>query len=165
MRITADMARSWEPCAEWDTDRLAEAYGEDGLTPLEVAETNERTDDRLWVLVREDVLGAEGLREVFDTALAWTLERIPREVAVPEGLVEADIKDVPAAAEDARCVLWAVLWAREGRHAAALNALARAYAFAETRGLDPESAEWKQAREQARAEQLAIVVQHLQAEG
>jgi len=57
MKITVELVQSWEPCEDYPEERLRELLG-DGLAPLEVAEVDIPVDDRIWALLRREVLGA-----------------------------------------------------------------------------------------------------------
>ena len=60
MKITRKQLRLWGAC--YNDERIAELVPEDGLTPLEVAALDIPVNDRLWVLLREDVIPAPALR-------------------------------------------------------------------------------------------------------
>jgi len=63
MGLTADLIYSWNPCGRYPLSRLREICGVNGLTPLEVCDlTGVSAEDKLWTLLREDVLSRKTLR-------------------------------------------------------------------------------------------------------
>jgi len=62
-RITIDNILSWHPCKEYQTRELLleVTNNRESLTPLEVSHLDISTDDRLWVLLRPEVLGRRDL--------------------------------------------------------------------------------------------------------
>ena len=73
MKITVELVQSWEPCEDYPEERLRELLG-DGLAPLEVAEVDIPVDDRIWALLRREVLGA-GLDRVLDAIVERAIRR------------------------------------------------------------------------------------------
>ncbi|MGD8453631.1 MAG: hypothetical protein PVJ57_17595 [Phycisphaerae bacterium] len=53
--ITAELVLSWRPCSQFPRERVRELFG-DGLTPLEVCGLEVPSRDRLWVLLRDEIV-------------------------------------------------------------------------------------------------------------
>jgi hypothetical protein len=66
MRITADQIISWRPCPRYPDDRVHQLGPAIGLTPLEIAALDIPHADRVWVLLRPEVLGEHGLQVALD---------------------------------------------------------------------------------------------------
>ena len=105
MKITREQLRRWGAC--YTDKKIAELVPEDGLTPLEVAALDIPKKDRMWVLLREDVIPARALRLLAcgwaeDACLrtGWNDERslnaiaVARRFAVGEA-TEAEDDDLP----------------------------------------------------------------------
>lgn len=61
MRITRELLMGWRAC--YTDGRIAEIVPKAGLTPLEVCDfSGVSTQDRMWVLLREEVLSTKVLR-------------------------------------------------------------------------------------------------------
>ena len=60
MKITREKLRLWGAC--YDDEQIAALVPEDGLTPLEIAALEIPAEDRMWVLLREDVIPARAMR-------------------------------------------------------------------------------------------------------
>ena len=131
--------------SDLNDERIAELVPEDGLTPLEVAALDIPAEDRLWVLLREEVIPARELRllacdwaEAACCDACWNDERslnaiaVARRFAVGEvsaaELAEAESRSVSAASASAARSAWS-LAASAAWSAAALPA-ARAAARA-----------------------------------
>ena len=87
MKITREQLRQWGAC--YNDERIAELVPEAGLTPLEVAALDIPVNDRLWVLLREDIIPARELRllacdwaEKACRAAGWNDERSLNAIAV-----------------------------------------------------------------------------------
>jgi hypothetical protein len=63
MKITADMIIEWEPCESYTPEMIREGIG-DGKTPLEICDLNIPAGDKLWVLLREEIIPAKDLHEL-----------------------------------------------------------------------------------------------------
>ena len=61
-KITIDQVFEWEPCDDYTEDRMAELAPEGFLTPIEVLNLPIPPEDRLWVLLRKEILGERALR-------------------------------------------------------------------------------------------------------
>ena len=62
-RLTADLVWSWHPCSLYSRARIDGIYGVHGLTPLRVCDLPDiSAKDKLWTLLREEVLPAATLR-------------------------------------------------------------------------------------------------------
>jgi len=55
MIITTEQIMSWRPCGRYDESIVSGLIG-DGKTPLEIAELEITIEDRLWVLLRQDII-------------------------------------------------------------------------------------------------------------
>ena len=87
MKITRELLRQWDAC--YDDEKLASLVPEAGLTPLEVAALDIPEKDRMWVLLREDVIPARALRllacgwaEAACLKTGWNDERSLNAIAV-----------------------------------------------------------------------------------
>ena len=118
MKITRDLLRLWGAC--YDDARIDELVPEAGLTPLEIALDNVPVEDRLWVLLREELIPARDLRllacgwaEAACKAAGWNDERSLAAIAV--GWRHA----VGEATEDELAAAWTEAWlsARSARSA------------------------------------------------
>lgn len=61
-RITADEVLAWDPCSDYPEERLREMAPDPGLTIAQVAALPIPAVDRLWVLLRPDVIGEAAYR-------------------------------------------------------------------------------------------------------
>ena len=155
MKITREQLRRWGAC--YDDDRIAELVPEAGLTPLEVASLDIPAEDRLWVLLREDIVPACDLRllacgwaEAMCRKSGWNDERSLNAIAVGRRYAHGEATDdelaaaARSAAESAESwSAWAAAW--EAARSAAWSA---AWSAAEAEAAD-------------RSEQLADVVRVL----
>jgi uncharacterized protein YjbJ (UPF0337 family) len=72
MIITVELLRKWDAC--YPDERLRELVG-DGLTPVQVCDLPDvSVSDKLWVLLREDILSARTLRLL---ACTWAERVLP----------------------------------------------------------------------------------------
>ena len=55
MIITTEQIMSWRPCGRYDESIVSGLIG-DGKTPLEITELMIPAEDRLWVLLRQDII-------------------------------------------------------------------------------------------------------------
>ena len=63
--LTIDLVMSWNPCKEYTLERVEELFaGREALTPQEVAALDIPAKDKLWVLLRGEILPAEVLHEL-----------------------------------------------------------------------------------------------------
>lgn len=61
--VTVDDVMSWGPC--WDRDEVEDAAGgQTSLTPLEIADLKIKVSDRLWVLLRPEIIEEKHLHEL-----------------------------------------------------------------------------------------------------
>ena len=131
-RLTADLVWSWHPCPRYPRARIDAIYGVDGLTPLRVCDLSDvSAEDKLWTLLREEVLPAATLRLL---AYTWAEGRYAQGFATAEELT--------AARDAARDAAWAA--ARDAAWAAARTAAADAARAA------GRNAAWRAARGGAR---------------
>jgi hypothetical protein len=155
--ITRELLREWDAC--WDDDHIADVVPPDGLTPLQVCDLDSvSSDDRLWVLLREELIPARQLRLLAclwaERALALVQLPDPRSVeaiavARRYALGEATGRELAAARDAARDAAWAA-----ARDAARDAAMAAAWAAARAAA---RAAAWAAAWAAARAAQIADV--------
>ena len=124
--ITRKQLRLWGAC--YDDKRIASIVPEEGLMPLEIAALeNVPTEDRLWVLLREEVIPSRALRlSACDWAEAacrksgWADERSLAAIAVARRFAVGDATEAELAAahpaavkarEAARAASRAATWA------------------------------------------------------
>jgi len=146
-RLTADLVRSWQPCPRYPRARIDAIYGVDGLTPLQVCDLSDvSAEDKLWTLLREEVLPAATLRLL---AYTWAEGRYAQGFATAEELT--------AARDAARDAAWA---AARTAAADAARAAGRNAAWRAARGGARETAAttaWQAAEAAAWEAQLADV--------
>jgi len=134
--ISADDVISWQPCEEWTPERIRELFPEP-VSALDVCDLRRfrgaSIEDRLWVLLREEVLPARELRllacDCAERALRWERRagREPDErswsvVAVSRRYANGEASDEElAAAEAAAWAAWDArpTWAAEAAAEAA----------------------------------------------
>ena len=140
MKITRELLRRWGAC--YDDAKIAALVPEAGLTPLEVAALdNIPVEDRLWVLLREELVTARELRllacdwaEAACVNAGWNDPRslaaiaVARRFAVGEA-TEAELAEARSAAWEARSEAWSTsrsAWSPRGAAAEAAAAAAEA---------------------------------------
>jgi len=170
MKITREQLRRCGAC--YTDKKIATLVPEEGLTPLEVAALDIPVEDRMWVLLREDVMPARDLRllacdwaESACRKTGWNDERsiaaiaVGRRFAVGEA-TEAELAEARYAAWEARSAAWSDAgWPPRGA-AAEATAEASSSAWASASSWAAKAAEWA-ARSAARSEKLADVVRVL----
>jgi hypothetical protein len=121
MKITREQLRQWGAC--YNDAKIAALVPEDGLTPLELAALDIPVEDRLWVLLREEVIPARELRLLAcDWAAAaclrtgWNDARSLNAIAVARRFAcgdatEAELEEAAAEAWAAARAWWAPAWA------------------------------------------------------
>ena len=140
MKITVDQIMAWRPCSEYTRERVTELIGK-GKTPLQIAKLKISAQDRLWVLLREEIIPARELHLLacdFAQAVAH-LNPDPRVQAAIDAKrlwVDGKITDAQLAAAEAAwvaageaaCAAWEAVWAAAGEAAwtAGADAAARA---------------------------------------
>lgn len=55
MKITVEMLMQWDPCPNYTEEKIRDLGG-DGLTPLEICTLPIPVADRLWVLLRKEII-------------------------------------------------------------------------------------------------------------
>ena len=109
MKTTRKQLRLWGAC--YNDAEIAELVPEDGLTPLEVAALDIPAGDRLWALLREEVIPARELRllacdwaESACLKTGWNDERSLAAIAVARRFAcgDATAAELAAAAAAAR---------------------------------------------------------------
>lgn len=115
MKITRKQLRLWGAC--YNDERIAELVPEAGLTPLEVAALDIPAEDRLWVLLREDIIPARELRllacgwaEAVCLKTGWNDKRSLNAIAVARRFAcgDATAAELASAAAEARSAAIAV---------------------------------------------------------
>ena len=98
MVITRELLRAWGAC--YSDERIAELVPESGLTPLEVCDLPIPSEDRLWTLLRPEVLGSAfsvALADIVQRALDRAVITDPRSRDVVVALREGRAPDLAAA--------------------------------------------------------------------
>jgi len=164
MRITADQIISWCPCNRYPDDRVRQLGPVMGLTPLEIAALDIPHADRVWVLLRPEVLGEQGLLVALDRIAVRTVTNHALHCRVPvvegwaqrwlDGTDRTEAAAKTAARAEARSA-WAAAWAARAADAAeARSAWAAAAAEWATRWV-AEAADAKTAARTAGAAEAA----------
>lgn len=117
MKITRSMIRDWDAC--YTDERIAELVPREGLTPLQVLDLKIPASDRLWTVLREEVLPETTLRlwacdwaeealRVMDVANAqlWACVETSRRYARGETTQEA-LEEANNSAWSISCVVFA----------------------------------------------------------
>lgn len=164
MKITRKQLRQWNAC--YTNARIAALVPEGGLTPLEVAELDIPATDRLWVLLREEIIPSRVLRllacdwaEAACAAAGWNDRRSLEAIAVARRFAcgEATEAELAAAWSDAA-------EARSARPAQMSSARSAARLSAAAAWSEAGAAAWSAATAwsvRSAAEQLADVVRVL----
>jgi len=131
MLITADQIISWRPCPRYPDDRVHQLGPAIGLTPLEIAALDIPHADRVWLLLRPEVLGEHGLQVALDRIAVRAVTNHALHCGVPAVERWAQrwldgIDRTEAAATAAEEVAWAAAWAAREAWAAAWVAWAAA---------------------------------------
>ena len=176
MKITRELLRRW--CAGYDDERVAALVPEAGLTPLEFSELEIPVEDRMWVLLREEVIPARELRllacgwaEGACRAAGWNDERSLNAIAVARRFsvgeaTEAELSAAEDAAWKARSAAWSAAksaWSPRGAAAESAAAASGADRAAAAAWWSVAGAAWSEADAEvaAWAERLADVVRML----
>ena len=178
MKITRELLRRWGAC--YDDEEIAALVPECGLTPLEIADLdNMPVEDRLWVLLREELVTEMELRllacdwaESACRKAGWNDARslnaiaVARRHAIGEA-TETELAEAAKGAWEARSWAWSSstsAWSPRGAAAEASVSAAWSEA-AKTAEWAVMSAAWWSAEgdaaEATRSEQLADVVRVL----
>jgi hypothetical protein len=129
VKITREQLRRWGAC--YEDERIAALVPEAGLTPLEVANLYIPAEDRLWVLLRKDIIPARELRllvcdwaEAACRAAGWNDARSLEAIAVARRFALGEASEAELA--EARSAAWSAAWAWSAAAArsAALSAAA-----------------------------------------
>ncbi len=178
--ITRERLRAWDAC--YSDEKIAELVPVEGLSPLAVCDLQTVTAaDRLWVLLREEIIPARELRllacDWADQALAYAGSADPRcvaAIAVSRRYADGEAtREELAAARVTAYAPWAARTAANhtasaatrmvtvpaANHAASAAADVTAWAAADA-AADPETAAW-QAAFAAEREQLLTDVRRI----
>ena len=173
MIITTEQIMSWSPCDRYNESIVSDLIG-DGKTPIEITELEISVEDRLWVLLRPEIIPEMDLHSIAcDFAQAVShLNQDPRVQAAIDAKrkwIAGKISDKEL--EAARAAAWAATWeaaagaaaawaAARSAAMAAAGAEARAAACAAALAAAGAAAAWaaaRAAREAAMKKQLNIV--------
>jgi hypothetical protein len=153
LKITVDMIMSWAPCDEYSRSRVQKlGSGREGLTPLEICDLDIPAEDRLWVLLRPEIIPETQLHILACHRAEQALlnerklghepdKRSWKAIEVKRAWIEGNASDEDLDA--ARAAAW------DAARAAARDA-ARAAAWAAARAAAGDAA-WDAARAAARA--------------
>ena len=84
MLITADQIIFWLPCPGYPNYRVHQLVPGPGLTPLEIAALLIPPEDRVWVLLRPEVLGEHGFQVALDRIVTRVVTNHALHCGVPE---------------------------------------------------------------------------------
>ena len=164
MIITTEQIMSWNPCDRYNEGIVSDLIGA-GKTPIEIAELGIPVEDRLWVLLRNDVIPEMDLHSLAcdfaqEVAHLNPDPRVQAAIDAKRKWIAGQISDKELAAA------WEAAW--EAARAAAMAAAARAAAWAATweaaraaAWSAAEAAAREAAWELAREKQLNIVKTYL----
>ena len=173
MKITREQQRLWGAC--YTDEKIAALVQADGLTPLEIAKLDIPAEDRLWLLLREEIIPARELRllacdwaEKACEKTGWTDERSLYATAIARRFVagnatEAELAEARSEAYaatlgSAQAAQWsaaAAAWSTAVSDAAE----AAAWSASDAAEAAEEASDAVEAAEEARSAQLADVVQ------
>ena len=167
MIITTEQIMLWNPCDRYNEGIVSDLIG-DGKTPIEITELEITIEDRLWVLLRPEIIPEMDLHSIacdFAQSVAHfsTDPRVQAAIDAKRKWIAGKISDKEL--EAARAAAWAATWeaAMEAAMAAAMAATmaaamatARAAAMAAAREVA-----WVAAMEVAWEKQLNIVKTYL----
>ena len=135
MIITTEQIMSWNPCGRYDESIVSGLIG-DGKTPIEITELMIPAEDRLWVLLRQDIIPEIQLHSLacdFAQSVAHfsTDPRVQAAIDAKRKWIAGKISDKEL--EAARAAAWEAAWEATGEAAmaaamAATMAAARAAA-------------------------------------
>ena len=127
MKITRELMRQWNAC--YTDEKIASLVPEEGLAPLEIANLDIPVEDRLRVLLREDVIPSRDLRLLAcgwaESACAKTGRNDKRSleaIAVARRFADGEATDAELAA--ARSAAWAAAADSEVLYSAAARSAA-----------------------------------------
>jgi hypothetical protein len=185
VKITADMIIEWDPCESYTPEMIRDGIG-GGKTPLEICDLDIPAQDKLWLLLREEIIPAKDLHEFAcqfaETALhaeraagrephpdSWKAIEVKRRwmagVATDEDLSAASATAWDAAWATAWDAAWATAWdaARDAAWAAARAARDAAWAAASAAAWGAASAAaWGAARAASDAASYAAWAEQLE---
>lgn len=128
MKITRDLLRSW--VAFYDDERIATLVPADGIAPMEFAALDIPAEDRLWVLLREELIPARALRllacgwaESACRKTGWDDQRSLEAIAVARRFADGE------ATEDERKAAWSSAWSAVAESDVLYSAAARSAAW------------------------------------
>ena len=139
MKITADMIISWNPCDTYTPEMIKKGIGR-GKTPLEICDLKIPAEDKLWVLLREEIIPAKDLHELACkfAELALLGERKAGREPHPNSWKVIEVKRAwiaGKATDDNLKSAWAAIWATAwAAWAAARDAARAAWAASDAAG-------------------------------
>jgi hypothetical protein len=164
VRITASQIIFWCPCNRYPDGRVRQLVPGQGLTPLEIAALDIPHADRVWVLLRPEVLEEHGFQVALDRIAVRTVTNHALHCGVPvvEGWAQrwldgTDRTEAPAktaARAEARSA-WAAAWAARAADAAVARSAWAAAAAEWARRWVAEAADAKTAARTAGAAEAA----------
>ena len=121
MIITTEQIMSWSSCDRYNESIVSDLIG-DGKTPLEIAELEITIEDRLWVLLRTDIIPEMALHSIacdFAQSVAHfsTDPRVQAAIDAKRKWIAGKISDKEL--EAARAAAWEAAWEATGEAAMA----------------------------------------------
>ena len=121
MIITTEQIMAWSSCDRYNESIVSDLIG-DGKTPLEIAELEITIEDRLWVLLRTDIIPEMALHSIacdFAQSVAHfnTDPRVQAAIDAKRKWIAGKISDKEL--EAARAAAWEAAWEATGEAAMA----------------------------------------------
>jgi len=121
MIITTEQIMSWHPCDRYNEGIVSDLIG-DGKTPIEITELEITIEDRLWVLLRNDVIPEMDLHSLacdFAQEVAYLNPdpRVQAAIDAKRKWIAGKISDKEL--EAARAAAWEAAWEATGEAAMA----------------------------------------------
>ena len=160
---------NWEPCSEYTESRVKELIGK-GKTPLEILELEIPAEDRLWVVLRNEIIPENDLHELACKFAEQALraERKAGREPHPDSWKAIKVKrqwlKKKATAEQLQAARSAAWSAARSAAELAEESAARSAAWSAARLAEESaarSAAWSAARSAARSKQINIIKKYL----
>ena len=124
MEITVNQIMDWGPCPDYTRERVIELFeGRPWVSPKDVLESSITHEDKLWVVLRPEILGEDNLHLCacdFAESVLYIYEREYPEDSRPRAAIESKrtwVKDKSeknrAAMAASRVASWTASWAAE----------------------------------------------------